>query len=111
MPFERTFDMPLRLASSLAGMAAALAATPALALSCLAPSVTDAFARANAAEEVYTIVLGTLSGGLPPRPTDHSGPLPEDRVYDMRFVGHTLNRDGPAEEVDTTITVVEQCAA
>ena len=68
MPFERTFDMPLRLASSLAGMAAALAATPALALSCLAPSVTDAFARANAAEEVYTIVLGTLSGGLPPRP-------------------------------------------
>lgn len=91
--------------------AACLTASQAAALSCMRPDPVDAFARANAATEVYVIVLGQFSGGPGPRPEDPSNTQPENRVYDMTFTGHTLNRDGPAEPVNRTVRVVEQCVS
>ncbi len=91
--------------------AAALSAGPAAALSCLQPDPVDAFSRANAATEVYVIVLGQFSGGPGPRPDDLSTPAPEDRTYEMTFTGHTLDRNGPAEAVNRTVRVIERCAA
>jgi len=105
--------MPLRLkfhASCAALTAVAMACSgPVSALSCIKPDPTAAFARANAATEVYVAVLGTLSGG--PGPRSEKTPPGTERSYIAKFAGHSLNRDGPFERIDGNVIVQEVCAA
>lgn len=103
--------MPLRqavLAATLAGLVGGLAAGPAAALSCLRPDIVNAFSDANAADEVYVIVLGRFDGGPGPRP---DGTMDgEPRNYRATFTGHTIHRGGEAEQINTLVHVLETCA-
>ncbi len=84
------------------------AAAPASALSCLAADPVAAFSQANAAEEVYVVVLGTFSGGPGKRAKGFGNA--KQRSYLAHFKGHSLNRNGPFEEIDQSVIVEETCA-
>ena len=87
----------------------ALLPAPALALSCLAPSVEDAFTFAQNAPEAYVPVLGTFSG-VQPR-TDVGNPNPEDRIYQIRFQGIGMTQRGEDSPMNVPVTLQERCLA
>ena len=80
-------------------------ATDALALSCMAPSVAQSYAWADAADEAYVVLYGGFMFGTPPSNDtgDINAPLVVD--VDASFVGHALTRDGfqPINPLDLTV--------
>lgn len=103
--------MPFRPLSRMSAAVAAILATalPVSALSCLPPDPVDAFSRANAAEEIYVVVIGTFTGGPGPRPDGTT--TGKERSYIAKFSGHNINRNGPFERIDRDVIVQETCAA
>lgn len=86
--------------------AAALAAGPALALSCLQPSVARSFEEARAAEEVYAVVLGRFEFGR----TDLPAAGAEGVKIPATFDGRVLGPDGFVTEARRPVLLDVTCA-
>lgn len=81
--------------------AATLDAGPALALSCLEPSVARSFEEARASAEVYVVVLGRF---------EFEAPEPgEPASVTATFDGRVLGRDGFVTEVRRPVTMEISC--
>ena len=86
-----------------------LASGPVHALSCIAPSIEDAFTFARDSENGYLPVQGHFEG-FALRPEDKS-PEPEDRVFNARFIGHVVTGHGRGRALSLDVQVTEQCLA
>ena len=86
-----------------------LACGPALALSCIAPTIEDAFAFARDSEDGYLPVQGHFEG-FAIRPQDKS-PEPDDREFNARFVGHVVTGHGKGRALNLEVHVTERCLA
>ena len=86
-----------------------LACGPVHALSCIAPSIEDAFAFARDSEDGYLPVQGQFQG-FDLRPEDKS-PEPQDRVFNARFIGHVVTGHGKGRALDLPVQVTEHCLA
>lgn len=95
------------LKTALTGLAIAAAAQPALALTCLRPSVERAFLEARDATEAYVPVVGRFTG-FPERPDDQTIDGP-DRNVPAQFTGHTITGTGLGQPVDIPVALVETC--
>ncbi len=81
-------------------------ASPVFALSCKAPNFGEAFNRAAAAEEVYSLVYGRFQ---------EAGPVPEyvqgkPREVVLAFIGKQLGRTGFGEMQTIPVIVKTDCA-
>ena len=86
---------------------ALLAPMPALALSCMAPSVERSFARFEAEDDVYIVVHGRLTFNtkkLPKRVT-HGVQPPRRTDVAARLKGSSLTKDGFTLPFDQTVTL------
>ncbi|KIN62494.1 hypothetical protein Z946_1354 [Sulfitobacter noctilucicola] len=91
---------------------ALMAPVPALALSCLAPSVERSFAQFDAAEEVYIVVHGRLTfdpDQLPEGMTQDPLP-PNETLVPARLKGLSLTHSGFTLPFDQELTLEVQCA-
>ena len=86
----------------------ALMAGEASALSCLRPEVTRAFADADASEERYVVVLGTLTFDQSALPTDTM--TGEETQVPARFEGMSLTEDGFTVPTARDVTLLASCA-
>lgn len=95
----------------LAMVFAFLVPMPALALSCLAPSVEGSFARADAAKESYVVVHGrlTLDDKALPRGGNGEFQPPEMTKVAAILLGRSLNLDGFTVPFDHDITLEVAC--
>ncbi|MEM8822358.1 MAG: hypothetical protein AAGF30_02005, partial [Pseudomonadota bacterium] len=84
---------------------------PAMALSCMRPSVAQTFQTLNAAEETYVIVHGTFEP-LPGGPTEPAGDVNDRQSYDLqaRFRGDLATAMGFDRSIDVIVTVEIGCA-
>ncbi|GGL73361.1 hypothetical protein [Wenxinia marina] len=98
--------------SCLALLLGALAPLPASALSCLPPNPTRTYGTADAAEESYVVLLGTLSfdAAWPDRLVMTDGPPDETFRTEGRFEGMSLAADGFTTPYASAVEVVEECA-
>lgn len=90
---------------------AMLAPMPALALSCVSPSVERTFHEVVAAPELYVIVHGRLmldTGKLPRAGTTNSNP-PKMTKVEARIKGRSLSEAGFATPFDRTLTLEVGC--
>lgn len=97
---------------ALLGIVLALAASPALALSCLPYGVTDAYHAAADAAERYVIVTGTLQfdpGLLPKVDMARQDETPPSTLIPGRITGHSLDRRGFLQPFSQPITLDVQC--
>ncbi|WP_135504044.1 hypothetical protein [Roseovarius aestuariivivens] len=87
-----------------------LCAGPALALSCMRPTVAGSFVRADAAEQIYVVVHGRLQfdEALIPEP-DFSRQDPPDTLIPARLTGTVLSRAGFETAFDRDVTLKLQC--
>lgn len=86
-------------------IAACLCASQASALSCAPPNFGEAFNRAAAAEEVYSLMYGRFQ---------EAGPIPEyvrgePREVVLAFVGKQLGRSGFGETMTLPVIVKTEC--
>ncbi|WP_227286370.1 MULTISPECIES: hypothetical protein [Paracoccaceae] len=93
-----------------------LAATPALALSCLAPSVTDSFNAANEREETFVMAVGemTRTGPDTARPDavqTGAENLPAPYSFPARFSGLSAMADGFVNPLEVDVTVEVSCVS
>ena len=88
--------------------AMALAVSPAHALSCRAPSVSESYTAAAEADELYVVVLGTveLREPAPERPVDNEA---QDLNLPGRIAGRALSARGFETPVTRDVDVVSQC--
>lgn len=82
---------------------AALTAGPALALSCLEPSVARSFEEARAAEEVYAVVLGRFE-------FDRADLSSKGATIPAIFDGRVLGPDGFVAEARRSVLLEVTCA-
>ena len=87
-----------------------LLAGQAQALSCMRPDVAWTFEQADEAEELYSIMRGSLSfdESLMPQGYDESAGTP-DKIP-AEFSGHFLTQNGFDKPVETPITLAPTCA-
>lgn len=86
-----------------------IVAQPAIALSCLQPTIEQAFLDARDAQEIYVPVLGRFEGfARRPEPKDNR---PEDRSFTARFVGQAVTTRVIGPRIDVTVQVNENCIA
>lgn len=91
---------------------ALLLSTPALALSCLPYGPVEAYKDAEASEDAYIVVLGTLQfdeSKLPKVDWEHQDQTPEYTFFTGHFTGHSLGGDGFVHPFDQQIEVNVQC--
>ncbi|MCP3971449.1 MAG: hypothetical protein GY717_14245 [Rhodobacteraceae bacterium] len=82
---------------------------PVLALSCVQPTVEQAFNITHSAAEAYVPVLGRFSG-VPAR-MDAGSSMPQDRSYSARFKGIALTQRGVDIAMNVPVWVTETCVA
>lgn len=88
-----------------------LAPLPAMALSCLAPSVERSFQQFNAAEETYVVVHGRLTldkAQLPRNDFETQRPPPMTRVP-ARLIGRSLGLEGFKTPFEREVTLEVAC--
>lgn len=85
---------------------------PAMALSCMRPSVEASFAEAVAAKESYLVVKGTITFDERklPKPNMRTQTAPKRTVIKARFNGHSLNTAGFATLFEKPVDYVVRCA-
>ncbi len=94
--------------------AAVLAAGPAAALSCIAPTIPDTFAVADESAYAFVPALGTLQRTGQNVPDGPDTGDPNDLVgysFDARFQGSFAGRDSFGAERTEAVTVEVQCVA
>lgn len=84
-------------------------APPALALSCLPPTVEQAFMVVQESPDIYVPVIGHFEG-FAPRIPDNSG-MPQDRQFWANFSGDHISSRGRDQAIRVQVLVSETCAA
>ena len=91
---------------------AALLAGPALALSCMAPDAPRSYQQADAAEERYLVVHGTLTFDdtrLPKTDLQDQGSIPESTPLPAQLTGMSLSAEGFTTPFDKPLTLDVRC--
>jgi len=90
---------------------AVFAASPVLALSCLPPTIEQAFMGVQQSPDLYAPVVGRFEGFASRAPSN--SPNPQDRTFWANFVGDHISSKGPhADQIlRVKVRVTETCAA
>ncbi|WP_375261727.1 hypothetical protein [Palleronia sp.] len=86
-----------------------VAAQPALALSCLAPSVARSTVEAVSAEETFRIAVGSFFYDEVELPADGTSIEPTETSIPAVFDGHALTREGFTTEVSSEVVLQVEC--
>ncbi|MFK7835190.1 MAG: hypothetical protein AB8B60_03120 [Sulfitobacter sp.] len=95
----------------IAFLLALLAPVPALALSCITPSVERSYAQFDAAEETYVVVHGRITfdpARLPKRRLQNGNPPRKSQIAG-ELKGYSLSKDGFVLPFDQAVTLEVFC--